>query len=452
MSNLLSKASLILTPTSYGVGSVASVVPTDGSGDFSFERDSIATRVNESGLIEEVKSFSEELIDYSTLTSTSTTFSQDVDGKWVYDDGGNGFLSMPSITANVGDVFNVRVEMSLSGGGDSNFRITKGNAQTLLFNYTDFPDGVTEFQATVTGIDGFLDRIFFPASLNDVPNTLVSLSLKKLEEKNVPRINYENGCGSWLFEPQSTNLYLNSETLSTQTITTTANEYSVSFYGTGTITFSGTYTGSLIGTGLNDRVTATFTATSGTLTSTISGTVTKAQIEQLSFATSYIPTDGSTVTRNQDVCTGSGSTSLIDSTEGVLYTEIARDSNDGFSGGVQINDGSVDNSLRLFFNQDDTISVITRVGGAANVVKTARAITSSTAMNKFALVWKLNDYKLYYNGSVLWSDTSAPVYPVGTLNNLELMNNSIPFNGTMKALAVWKEVLTDAELISLTTI
>jgi len=351
----------------------------------------------------------------------------------------------------VGDVFNVVVDVTIASG-NANFRYASGNAQTQLFAFTDFVDGVNEFQATVTGVDGFLQRIFAPASLTDNPFTLNSISIKKIsQDTNLPRINYEGGCGSWLFEPQSTNLYLNSETLSTQTITTTANEYSVSFYGTGTITFSGTYTGSLIGTGLNDRVTATFTATSGTLTSTISGTVTKAQIEQLSFATSYIPTDGSTVTRNQDVCTNGGSTSLIDSTEGVLYAQIARISNESASGGIQINDGSINNSLRLFFNQDDTISVITRVGGVNNVVKTARAITSSTAMNKFALVWKLNDYKLYYNGAELWSDTSASVYPVGTLNNLEFKNQTTPFEGETKCLAVFP-YLTDAELQSLTTI
>ena len=41
------------------------------------------------------------------------------------------------------------------------------------------------------------------------------------------------------------------------------------------------------------------------------------------YATSYIPTFGSTVTRNQDVCTNGGSLASINSTEGVLYAEIA---------------------------------------------------------------------------------------------------------------------------------
>jgi len=323
--NLLDKASILLTPTAYNVGSMLSIKPTNGDGDFTFSRNGDASRVNSSGNI-------------------------------------------------------------------------------------------------------------------------------VIEGANLPRINYENGCGSWLLEPQSTNIYLNSETLSTQDNTTLASTYTVSFYGTGTITFSGTYTGSLVGTSLTDRVSSTFTATAGTLTSTVTGTVTKGQLEQQSFSTSYIPTLGASSTRLQDIATNSGNSTFINSTEGTLYVEIARNSNEGSTGGIQINDGSLDNSIRLFFNQANTISVITRVGAVANVVKAARAITSSTAMNKFALVYKLNDYKLYYNGNLLWSETMASVYPVGTLNNLDFLNHLTPFEGEVKAVAVYKEALTDAELTALTTI
>jgi len=108
--------------------------------------------------------------------------------------------------------------------------------------------------------------------------------------------------GGLLLEPQRTNLFLNSDTLVTQDVTVSATPYTVSFEGTGTITFSGVHTGTLVGTGVgpSSRVSVTFTPTAGTLTCTVSGSVTSAQIEEGSSGTSYIPTAGASATRNAD--------------------------------------------------------------------------------------------------------------------------------------------------------
>jgi hypothetical protein len=54
----------------------------------------------------------------------------------------------------------------------------------------------------------------------------------------------------------------------------------------------------------------------------------RTSLEQGSYATSYIPTSGSTVTRNQDIFTRDGIGSLINSTEGVLFVEMAALSDD----------------------------------------------------------------------------------------------------------------------------
>ena len=63
MSNLLDKASIILTPTAYNNGKQRDVVkPSDGSGDFDFSRNSAATRVNAQGLVENVQILSSNLV------------------------------------------------------------------------------------------------------------------------------------------------------------------------------------------------------------------------------------------------------------------------------------------------------------------------------------------------------------------------------------------------------
>ena len=74
------------------------------------------------------------------------------------------------------------------------------------------------------------------------------------------------------------NILLATETLATQSVTTLAAQYTLSFIGTGAVTLSGTATGTLTGTG-PDRVSLTVTPTAGTLTLTVSGSVTKAQLE-----------------------------------------------------------------------------------------------------------------------------------------------------------------------------
>jgi hypothetical protein len=81
------------------------------------------------------------------------------------------------------------------------------------------------------------------------------------------------------------NLLLNTATLSTQSVTTAAINYILSFSGTGSVTLSGTYSGTLNGTGVSNRVYLAFTATAGTLTATVSGSVTSAQLEAVTYQT-----------------------------------------------------------------------------------------------------------------------------------------------------------------------
>jgi hypothetical protein len=129
-----------------------------------------------------------------------------------------------------------------------------------------------------------------------------------------PRFDHNPATGEslgLLIEEARTNLLLNSETLATQSVTVTAAAHTLSFYGTGTVTLSGTHSATVVGTGaFPTRTTLTFTPTSGSLTVTVSGTVQYAQVELGAFATSWISTAGATATRNADVASITGTNFL----------------------------------------------------------------------------------------------------------------------------------------------
>jgi hypothetical protein len=96
------------------------------------------------------------------------------------------------------------------------------------------------------------------------------------------------GSGGYTLDVEAVNMLLATSTLATQAVTVTATAHTLSFYGTGTITLSGAATdGPLVGTGVSDRVTLTFTPSAGTLTLTVAGSVTSAQLELGSTATGY---------------------------------------------------------------------------------------------------------------------------------------------------------------------
>lgn len=176
-----------------------------------------------------------------------------------------------------------------------------------------------------------------------------------------------------------------------------------------------------------------------------------AQVEALSYATSYISTNGSTVTRLADVCNNSGSSDLINSTEGVLYAEISALANDGTVRYFGLNDGS--NNNRAIFLFDGTANRVRAIvsSGGTKYVDFNYTVTDLTEFHKIALKYKADDFALWIDGTERNTDTSG-LTPIG-LDNLEFdLNLGGAFYGNVKCLAVFKEALSDTELQKLTTI
>jgi hypothetical protein len=88
-----------------------------------------------------------------------------------------------------------------------------------------------------------------------------------------------------------------------------------------------------------------------------------AQQEELSYATSYIPTFGSTATRNAEVCNNSGSVQDLNSEEGVLYADIAALANDGTSRTISLSK-DINDRIQMYFNtSDNSLKIFYRAQG-----------------------------------------------------------------------------------------
>ena len=268
---------------------------------------------------------------------------------------------------------------------------------------------------------------------------------------NVPRIDYSGGgCPSILVEPQRTNLVLNSATVTTQTISVTAVAHTISFYGSGTITLSGTHTATVVGLG-TARKTYTFTPTAGNLILTVSGTCTNGQLEAGSYATSYIPTTSASVTRNADFLTraGFGNTS----TSGTLFFDLYAENIFSSAGEyiLQLFEGAI--ITDVFFSTANSISIISN-GTSIQIfnngfTQLVQSITPTQGQRvKIAIRYNGTNISSSINGIVssVLTDTSIGVKNAIRINNGQFSTHA--FNSVVFI----PEYLTNEQLIQLTTL
>jgi hypothetical protein len=174
-----------------------------------------------------------------------------------------------------------------------------------------------------------------------------------------------------------------------------------------------------------------------------------------SNATSYIPTTTAAVTRNADVITNTNASTLIGQTEGTIYVD-ANLQGVSFSDNVskvlcEINlNGTVQNRITLYrFNNllyyDNVVNNVVQFAG------TFFTITNFNGRIKIALVYQENNVKVFLNGALVNTDTSALI---PTCNNIDIghARTGVSWNGTINNTILYKTTLTDAQAIQLTTL
>jgi len=336
--------------------------------------------------------------------------------------------------------------------------------------------------------------------------------LIKESATNTPRIDFiDDTTGHLLLEPQSTNLITYSEdfanaawskrgntvvtsntvispngTLNGSTVSglsgtgsndlqfvksgNTANNtytYSVYLKGSGTLRIQ---LSNGIDQGFDDTITLTSSWKRHFLTSTFNSTTTPslianlddlngqtatqfdiwgAQLEQNSYATSYIPTSGSAVTRNQEICNNSGTVNDFNSEEGVLYAEIAALSDDLTFRTITLSDGTISNNVGFGYRNNSNV-IYTFLQGVINS-SSAVTVSNITDFNKVAIKYKSGDYAMWINGVEVYTSTTS--FTLNGLSEVSFDNGSgaADFYGSCKTVAVFKRALTDAELQELTT-
>ena len=177
-----------------------------------------------------------------------------------------------------------------------------------------------------------------------------------------------------------------------------------------------------------------------------------AQLEAGSYPTSYIPTEGSSVTRVAEVANDAGNSTVFNHSEGVLFIECSLFTNSGSNDYFSIGDttGTRDSVELHFRTESSRIRGIIYSNNSVTVNISTYAF-NKTNNNKIAFKYKDNDFAIWVNGTEAATSSSgaAPL----KLSNLrfEDANGGTDWYGKCKAVKVYNTALTDTELQNLTS-
>lgn len=404
------KASLVQIPSAYNANSspnplLYSVLPENGNGDFTFDRNAgTATRVNKDGLIESVAADVPRL-DYPLIDGV--------------------VQDCPVLLLEPQSLNQIINSENLSNGSWG-----KTNA-VVESNSTISPDGTLSADKLTFNTSGSFGRIF-SSTLTSVNS--VSFFIKYIDLEYI-----------LIFVDTSSNgVYVNiKEGYATSSVLGAGLDVTFKKFPNDWLRIEAK--GGNNATRL-EIYAANSTPAYNPITTNGSFYLWGCQAETNSYPTSYIPTSDLTVTRNADVCDSAGTSAEFNDSEGVLYAEISALADDGVNKYIAISDGSISNRVNIFYDTSNNLrAFITGLSGTISY----GADTSENS--KIALKYKSGDIALWYNGfEVKTSTSSISASGLDTFNFDNGGGGSDMYCKT-KEVAVFKEALTDSELEALTS-
>lgn len=178
-----------------------------------------------------------------------------------------------------------------------------------------------------------------------------------------------------------------------------------------------------------------------------------AQFEAGAFATSYIPTVASQVTRAADAAsmTGTNFSSWYNQGEGTFYAQfIPASSNFGGNKSIFLaSDGTANNFVGLRYASSGTQTTMDATTSAATQANILTGTMVAATSYKLAGVYKANDFAASRNAGTVGTDTSGNV-PVVTQAEIGMLAGTGFGTQTISKIAYYPRRLTNSELQAIT--
>jgi len=251
-----------------------------------------------------------------------------------------------------------------------------------------------------------------------------------------------------LMEQGRQNILTDSDMPIDQSVTVNATPHVLRFYGTGTVTLSGAFVGSVIGNGVYPTGTElSFTPTSGVLVLDFSGEVVAAQLEEGNTASSYIASGATPVQRADEIATVALGP-WYEQTAGTFVFSGHLDGAEANDRIIEVDNGATSTRLSLLWNTvlgKPQLQVWNGGSLQAAIAPPGNAIQLGSPF-RVAMSFSENDFAVALNGSTTANDVSGTV-PAG-LTTLRLGRSLGGAQGlmTIESLIYYPTRLNDAEL------